>query len=92
MAVLNATTMWEMRMANAYKNILNVGANVMANVIFVSMGMIAWHETLIMILGTTVGGYAGGRLVKVLPAHWVRLAICWSGVGMTAIYIYRYWL
>ncbi|MEO9167723.1 MAG: sulfite exporter TauE/SafE family protein [Aestuariivirga sp.] len=92
MAVLGATTVWEMRMANAYKNILNVGANTMANVIFISMGMIAWHETLIMILGTTIGGYAGGKLVKILPAHLVRLAICWSGVGMTAIYIYRYWL
>ena len=92
MAVLGATTLWEMRMANAFKNILNVGANVMANVLFVSMGMIAWHETLIMILGTAVGGYMGGKLVKVLPAHLVRLGICWSGVGMTAIYVYRYWL
>ncbi|MDP8996350.1 MAG: sulfite exporter TauE/SafE family protein [Pseudomonadota bacterium] len=92
MAVIGATTMWDMRMANAYKNILNVGGNVMANVIFVSMGMIAWHETLIMILGTALGGYMGGRLVKVLPAHLVRLGICWSGVVMTAIYVYRYWL
>ena len=92
MAVLGATTVWDMRMANAYKNILNVGANAMANVLFVTMGMIAWHETLIMILGTTVGGYVGGKLVRVLPAHMVRIAICWSGVVMTAIYVYRYWL
>jgi len=92
MAVLGATTVWDMRMTNAYKNILNVGANVMANVLFVTMGMIAWHATLIMILGTTVGGYMGGKLVKVLPAHLVRIAICWSGVVMTAIYVYRYWL
>ncbi|HEY4994847.1 MAG TPA: sulfite exporter TauE/SafE family protein [Aestuariivirga sp.] len=92
MAVLGATTVWDMRMTNAYKNILNVGANVMANVLFVTMGMIAWHATLIMILGTTVGGYMGGKLVKVLPAHLVRLAICWSGVVMTGIYVYRYWL
>jgi uncharacterized protein len=92
MAVLSATTVWEMRMTNAYKNILNVGANGMANVLFVAMGMIAWHETLIMILGTAVGGYMGGKLVKVLPAHLVRIGICWSGVVMTAIYVYRYWL
>jgi uncharacterized membrane protein YfcA len=92
MAVLSATTVWDMRMTNAYKNILNVGANAMANVLFVAMGMIAWHETLIMILGTAVGGYMGGKLVRVLPAHLVRIGICWSGVVMTAIYVYRYWL
>jgi len=92
MAVLGATTAWEMRMNNAFKNIANVAANVAANVLFISSGMIAWHETLIMILGTAVGGYLGGSLVKVLPAQAVRLTICVSGVVMTAIYINRYWL
>ena len=92
MAILGATTLWEMRMNNAFKNVLNVGANVAANVLFVSFGMIAWHETLILILGTASGGYLGGRLIKVLPARAVRIAICCSGVVMTAIYVKRYWL
>ena len=92
MAVLGATTVWEMRMTNAYKNVLNVGANVAANVLFVSFNMISWRETLVMILGTAAGGYAGGRLVKILPVNAVRLTICFSGVIMTAIYVNRYWL
>ena len=92
MAVLGATTVWEMRMNNAFKNVLNVAANTTAAVVFVATGLIAWHETLIMILGTALGGYLGGRLVKVLPAKWVRLGICCSGVVMTVIYIKRYWL
>lgn len=92
MAILNATTMWDMRMSNAFKNILNVGANVSANILFVSFGLISWHETLTMIVGTAVGGYLGGRLVQVLPAPAVRFTICISGVVMTAIYVNRYWL
>jgi uncharacterized membrane protein YfcA len=54
--------------------------------------MIAWNETLVMICGTALGGYMGGRLVKVLPAPTVRAVICVSGVVMTAIYVKRYWL
>ena len=92
MAILGATNLNEMRINNAFKNVLNVAANVAANALFISFSMISWHETLIMILGTTVGGFAGGKLVKILPTQAVRLTICCSGVVMTGIYVHRYWL
>ncbi len=92
MAVLGATTLWEMRMTNAFKNVLNVAANVAANVLFISWGMIAWNETLIMIVGTAIGGFLGGHFVKILPAPIVRLTICCAGVVMTGVYVNRFWL
>ncbi len=92
MAVLSATSRWELRTTNAFKNILGFTANLAANFIFVWQGVISWPQTLVMIVGTALGGYAGVRLIKVLPAPLVRNVIGAAGVVMTAIYVDRYWL
>ncbi len=92
MAVLSATAGWELRSTNAFKNVLGFLANFAANLIFVWQGVISWPETLTMMVGTAIGGYAGARLIKVLPAVLVRNVISAAGVVMTATYIYRYWL
>lgn len=92
MAVLSATAAWELRTTNAFKNVLGFLANLSANMIFVWQGVISWPETLTMMVGTAIGGFAGAKLVKVLPAAWVRNAISAAGVVMTVIYVKRYWL
>jgi len=92
MAVLSATTHWELRSTNAFKNVLGFLANFSANIIFAWQGVISWPETLTMMVGTALGGFLGTKLVQVLPAALVRNVISAAGVLMTAIYVYRYWL
>lgn len=92
MAVLSATSRWELRTSNAFKNLLGFAANLAANALFIWHGAISWPQTLAMLTGTALGGYAGVRLIKVLPAPLVRNVIGAAGVVMTAIYVDRYWL
>jgi uncharacterized membrane protein YfcA len=44
-----------------------------------------------MLAGAVAGGFAGGRLVQVLPAKWVRAAVIAIGAVITIVYAARYW-
>ncbi len=92
MAILGATTAWGLRTTNAFKNVLGFTANVAGCFVFVWQGLIAWPETLTLMLGTVLGAYIGTRLLKVLPITLVRNFIACAGVVMTAIYVFRFWL
>ena len=92
MALFGATSHFDVRQANANKNVLGFLTNLAAVVIFVWQDVISWPETFVMLPATAVGGYSGARLIRVLPAVVVRATIITVGAVMTAIYVYRYWL
>lgn len=52
-----------MYMMNANRTLLGAAANAVAVVLFIAAHKIWWPQTLVMLVGTTVGGYVG--------AHWV---------------------
>lgn len=91
MAVLSITGREELRTANAIKNVASTVANLTAVVVFVVQGLIAWPQTLVMLAGAAAGGYAGGKLIAVLPAPVVRTGIIAIGTAMTLIYAAREW-
>ena len=92
MAVFSMTSDWAVRTANAVKNILGAAANWAAIGIFAVQGVIAWQETLVMLLGAVIGGFTGGKLLSIVPILWIRRFVIAMGVLMTAVYAYRYWL
>ena len=53
-------------MMNANRTLLGAGANIVAAVLFILAHKIWWPQTLVMLVGTIAGGYAG--------AHWARRA------------------
>ena len=91
MAVLAITGHEELRQANAIKNVASTVANLTAVVVFVAMGLIAWPQTLVMLVGAACGGFSGGKLIAVLPAQAVRSTIIVIGCAMTLIYAWRAW-
>ncbi len=91
MSVLSATSAWELRTANAVKNMMGVLANAGAIAIFVARGMISWPETLVMMAACIVGGFLGGRALNVISATTMRKAIIVIGAAMTVFYAWRYW-
>ena len=91
MAVLSATSNWELRRANALKNVLGVLVNAAAIVFFVVRGVISWPETGVMLIAALAGGYAGGKVLGVVPATAVRSGIILIGGLMTVVYGVRYW-
>ena len=92
LSALSATSRMDIRSLNALKNLFAFLTNATAIIFFLWFGLIAWWQTSIMMIGTMAGGLVGIKLTKVLPAQAVRAVIIASGVVMTAIYVWRYWL
>ncbi len=78
--------------ANALKNLISAVIYSVATATFVIAGRVSLHELAILLIGTTLGGYAGGALSKTLPAVWLRRFVITVGSGMT-LYYFRvlYW-
>jgi uncharacterized protein len=56
----------DIHMMNANRTLLGAAANIVATVLFVKAHVVWWPQTLVMLVGTIIGGYAG--------AHWARRA------------------
>lgn len=92
LALLTLTGKEPLRTLNALKNLYATVAALAGVVIFTLSGTIDWPSTLVMLVGALAGGFAGGKLIGVLPAHVVRGAIVALGTVMTIAYAWRYWL
>ncbi|MGN1286731.1 MAG: sulfite exporter TauE/SafE family protein [Bradyrhizobium sp.] len=90
-AVLSVTEPNDIRAIKALKNLLATCVSLAATLIFIVEGAVRWPETLAMLLGAMAGGYAGGHLIRVLPAPIVRQFVIVAGAVMTVIYAARYW-
>ncbi|AUC97487.1 MULTISPECIES: sulfite exporter TauE/SafE family protein [Bradyrhizobium] len=91
-AVLSITEPNDIRAIKALKNLLATCVSLAATVIFIVQGAVRWPETVAMLIGAMIGGYAGGHLIRVLPATVVRQFVIVAGAVMTVIYAARYWL
>ncbi|MDH2381882.1 sulfite exporter TauE/SafE family protein [Bradyrhizobium sp. CER78] len=90
-AVLSVTEPNDIRAIKALKNLLATCVSLAATLIFIVQEAVRWPETLAMLLGAMAGGYAGGHLIRVLPAPVVRQFVIVAGAVMTVIYAARYW-
>jgi uncharacterized protein len=74
---------------NAYKTLLAGALNGAAVVLFISTGTVAWHGTLIMLVGSIFGGFAGAHTARRMnPAH-VRHVISVISVAVTIAFFAR---
>ena len=91
LALLTLTGTEPLRALNALKNLYATVAALAGVVIFALSGTIDWPSTLVMLVGALAGGFAGGKLVGVLPSSAVRAAIVMLGSFMTLVYAWRFW-
>ena len=66
--------------ANALKNLLVVGIKGVAVAYFIVIGALHWPSALIMVAGSTVGGWTGGFLIREVQPETLR----WIVVGLGA--------
>jgi len=90
-AVLALAEPDDIRKVKVLKNMLATAVSLAAITIFIIQDAVKWQETSIMLAGALPGGYAGGMLVRVLPAHIVRWCVIAAGMVMSLIYAQRYW-
>ena len=82
----------DFRTANVLKNLLAGLTSLVALLLFVPQGIVAWGPTLTMMAGTLIGGFVGGRLVRVFSPGVVRAIVITAGAILTLVYAWRYWL
>lgn len=91
LAILSLGHSGDFRTINVLKNLLTGISSIVAVVIFIVNDMVAWPPTLAMGAGALAGGYVGGRLARVIPAHVVRWVVIVVGSTVTVAYARRYW-
>jgi uncharacterized membrane protein YfcA len=74
---------------NAYKTSLAGALNGAAVILFILTGTVAWHGTLVMLVGSVIGGYIGAHTARRMnPAH-VRNVISVISVVVTIAFFAR---
>jgi uncharacterized membrane protein YfcA len=80
LAVLGLGTDLPFRIANALKTLAVLAANLVASVIFMVAADIDWRAVVLLASGSVVGGYAGARIGRRLPAALLRAGIVIAGL------------
>ena len=91
LAILSLGEHGDFRTVNVLKNMLGTAMSVVAAVLFIVGGLVDWPHVLAMGAGGLAGGYAGGRLVRHIPADVVRWIVIGVGGVLTLVYARRYW-
>lgn len=74
---------------NGMKSLLSCLLSTVAVAVYAFGGIVAWNEALLMMLGTTAGGYAGARLAHRLPTAVLRWGIVAVGLVLSALFFAR---
>ena len=74
---------------NALKNVLSTSVGLVTVVVFAIFAPVHWGSALILAPATIVGGYAGAKLARRLPARVLRLVIVIFGTAIGLVLLYR---
>jgi uncharacterized membrane protein YfcA len=74
---------------NAVKTFLAAGINTASLVVFVRDGLVSWRYAAPMVVTAILGGYAGARVARRLPASYVRYTVVAIGFGLSAYYFLK---
>ncbi|WP_062206392.1 sulfite exporter TauE/SafE family protein [Aureimonas sp. AU12] len=89
LATLGLTESGDYHRLNALKNMLATVIAIVAIVVFVSGGVVAWPQAVVMIPGVALGGYTGVWIAKRVPQVYVRVVVITVGFALAAYYFWR---
>lgn len=89
MALYTLTGEGRIHTANALKNFNSFVLSILSVVAFALAGAIQWPQGVWMMVWATLGGFAGARLARRLPASWVRVLVIATGVVMSVVFFQR---
>lgn len=85
-SVMGMTNIHEM---NGLKGILGTIINGTAVVAFILAKAVAWEPGIVMVIGATLGAYAGASLARRLDPRWVRWFVGLVAWAMTAVFFVK---
>jgi uncharacterized membrane protein YfcA len=74
---------------NANRTLLGAAANIVAAALFIAAHKIWWPQTLVMLGGTVIGGYAGARWARRANPKVLRVCISVISISMTIAFFLR---
>ena len=74
---------------NGLKIWLSFALSAISVVVFAAGGLVEWHYALGMMITSTLGGYAGAPIARILPNPVVRGLIALVGFSMSAVFFVR---
>lgn len=89
MALYTLTGESRLHTVNALKNLNSFVLSLVSVAAFAAAGAIVWPQAVWMMLWATAGGWAGARLARRLPAHWIRALVITTGLVMSAVFFSR---
>lgn len=82
----------DFHVANSIKNLLATSFTVLSIIVFGIGGLIAWPEAGVMMVGSTIGGYFGGRFAKRVNPKILRWLVIAFGLILSAVYFWRFFI
>lgn len=73
---------------NGLKLLVSSFVSLIAIVLFIHDGVIAWYEGTVVLLGTLSGGYTAAHMSRRLPQHWVRNFVAVASILITLYFFY----
>lgn len=73
---------------NGLKLLVSSFVSIIAIVLFIHDGVIAWYEGTLVLLGTLSGGYTAAHMSRKLPQHWVRNFVIVASILITLYFFY----
>ena len=89
MALFAAAGMRDLNAMNGLKGGVSFVLSAISVATFAAAGLIAWPEAVLMMAGSTAGGYLGARIARAMPRSAVRVLIVAVGLGMSALFFLR---
>ena len=77
------------QIANSLKNLLATSFTILSIAIFGIGGLIAWPHALVMMAGSTIGGYLGGRYARLVNDRYLKALVLIFGLILAAVYFWR---
>lgn len=91
MAGLHMLGIHDIQANNALKNLLSGVISTVAAIFFAFSGLVYWPYTLVALIGAAIGGLAGARIAKSLPATWLRRVVIVFGLFLSLYYFLKYY-
>lgn len=79
----------DFHVANSIKNLLATSFTILSILVFGIGGLVAWPAAMAMMVGSTIGGYAGGRLAKCVSTRYLRGVVIVFGLVLSLVYFVR---
>jgi uncharacterized membrane protein YfcA len=86
LATLGLTQRGDYHYLNALKNLLSIVIAAVAILVFVSGGVVAWLQAIVMVPAVALGGYAGVWAAKRVPQNAVRGFVVVVGIFLAVYY------